>query len=152
MFTAATGKALFRHRTKAAPPPARELDILLAEDNRTNQLVFRKMVQKLEVPMQLRIANNGLEAVEAFEDRRPDIIFMDISMPKMDGKQATREIRLLEGSGPRVPIIAVTAHAMQGDRDGILEAGLDDYLTKPLRRAELSVLLEKWSAAALQAE
>ncbi|WP_417718552.1 response regulator [Salipiger sp.] len=150
--TAATGKALFRHRTKAAPPPARELDILLAEDNRTNQLVFRKMVQKLEVPMQLRIANNGLEAVEAFEDRRPDIIFMDISMPKMDGKQATREIRLLEGSGPRVPIIAVTAHAMQGDRDGILEAGLDDYLTKPLRRAELSVLLEKWSAAALQAE
>ena len=65
---------------------------------------------------------------------------MDISMPGMDGKQATAKIRELEGDGPHVPIIAVTAHAMEGDRETILEAGLTDYLTKPLRK---QALLEK---------
>ncbi|KUF10525.1 hybrid sensor histidine kinase/response regulator [Pseudoponticoccus marisrubri] len=120
---------------QAAEEPAR-LDVLLAEDNRTNQLVFRKMIK--EFAIELRVANNGIEAVEAFRDRRPDLIFMDISMPRMDGKQATREIRRIEGDGPHVPIVAVTAHAMAGDREGVLTAGLDDYLTKPLRKAELA--------------
>jgi hypothetical protein len=112
--------------------------VLLAEDNRTNQLVFRKMVGKLD--LDLAIANNGFEAVSAFEADRPDVIFMDISMPGMDGKEATARIRALEGGGPNVPIIAVTAHAMEGDRDMILQAGLTDYLTKPLRK---DALLEK---------
>ncbi|KAB2541525.1 histidine kinase [Salipiger aestuarii] len=150
----------FRHRdmtsgfasVRSAPPPApettpaRPLDILLAEDNRTNQLVFRKMIQKLDVLVKLRFAANGIEALEAYKERRPDIVFMDISMPKMDGKAATHEIRKIESAGgPCVPIIAVTAHAMAGDRDGILEAGLDDYLTKPLRRTELAHLVDKWT-------
>ncbi|WP_439122023.1 ATP-binding protein [Marivita sp.] len=113
-------------------------NILLAEDNRTNQLVFRKMVSKLD--LNLTIANDGFEAVTAFEANRPDVIFMDISMPGMDGKEATARIRALEGDGPNVPIIAVTAHALDGDRDMILEAGLTDYLTKPLRK---DALLEK---------
>ncbi|NIY99145.1 response regulator, partial [Salipiger sp. HF18] len=79
------------------------------------------------------------------------LIFMDISMPHMDGREATREIRALEAGGPRVPIIAVTAHAMTGDREGVIEAGLDDYLTKPLRKAELAALLDKWTSAVAQA-
>ena len=112
-------------------------EILLAEDNRTNQLVFRKMIAGLDVD--LRLASNGLEAVEAYRSHHPDAVFMDISMPGMDGKQATREIRLIEQEegAPRVPVIAVTAHAMAEDRAAILAAGLDDYLTKPVRKAEL---------------
>ena len=116
-------------------PPAsvRRMRILAAEDNRTNQLVFRKMVKDLDI--NLRFANNGIEAVEAFRDFQPDLIFMDISMPKMDGKQATGEIRRIEqDQGGHVPIVALTAHAMSGDAEEILAAGLDFYLTKPLRK------------------
>ena len=127
---------------KQTANPPRRPDVLVAEDNKTNQLVFRKMASAFD--LDLRFANNGLEAVEAFRERRPDLIFMDISMPQMDGKQATREIRALEGDGPHVPIIAVTAHAMAGDREAVLEAGLDDYLTKPLRKAELSEKLQTY--------
>ncbi|ETA50807.1 response regulator [Ponticoccus alexandrii] len=129
----------------SAPVPADSLlDVLVAEDNKTNQLVFRKMAAGFDIA--LRFANNGLEAVEAFRERRPDIVFMDISMPRMDGKQATREIRRLEGEGARVPIIAVTAHAMAGDREAVLEAGLTDYLTKPLRKAALAEKLELYAS------
>ncbi len=129
---------------------AETLDILLAEDNKTNQLVFRKMVAHL--PVVLRFANNGIEAVSAFQDARPDMIFMDISMPEMDGKQATREIRSLEEGQDPVPIIAVTAHAMDGDKEGILSAGLDDYLTKPLRKAELAEKIAQYAAKIGKAE
>jgi signal transduction histidine kinase/DNA-binding response OmpR family regulator len=111
------------------------LDVLVAEDNKTNQLVFSKMAKSFDVA--LRFANNGLEAVQAYKDWTPDLIFMDISMPEMDGKEATRQIRLLEGDGPNVPIIAVTAHAMAGDKEAILEAGLTDYMTKPVRKSVL---------------
>ncbi len=119
--------------------------ILLAEDNRTNQLVFRKMVSKLQID--LRMANDGFEAVTAFEEYRPDVIFMDISMPGMDGKEATARIRAMEGNGPNVPIIAVTAHALDGDRDMILHAGLTDYLTKPLRKDALIETLGRYCPA-----
>ena len=117
-------------------------NVLLAEDNRTNQMVFRKMVGKLDIA--LRTANDGFEAVKAYQDDRPDVIFMDISMPGMDGKQATAKIRELEGDGPNVPIVAVTAHAMDGDREHILQAGLTDYLTKPLRKDALLAKLEQY--------
>ncbi|MDG1456709.1 MAG: response regulator [Pseudoprimorskyibacter sp.] len=117
------------------------LDILLAEDNRTNQLVFSKMVAKLGI--NLRLANNGEEAVAAVAHRRPDMVFMDISMPKMDGREATRLIRATE-HGAGLPIIAVTAHAMVGDRADILECGLDDYLTKPLRKTELCRMISEY--------
>ena len=121
------------------------LDVLVAEDNKTNQLVFRKMAKDFNVS--LRFANNGLEAVAEFSAKRPDMIFMDISMPQMDGKQATREIRQIEGAGPHVPIIAVTAHAMSGDRDSIMQAGLTDYLTKPLRKAALGEKIDLYAPA-----
>ncbi|KMK65932.1 response regulator [Puniceibacterium sp. IMCC21224] len=124
-----------------ASQPTGTLRVLVAEDNKTNQLVFRKMVAALD--LELTFANNGFEAVAAFKTARPDVIFMDISMPGMDGKQATCAIREIEGDGPRVPIIAVTAHAMSGDREVILEAGLDDYLTKPLRKTDLISKIER---------
>jgi signal transduction histidine kinase/CheY-like chemotaxis protein len=125
-----------------------KLDVLVAEDNKTNQLVFRKMAGGFDVD--LRFANNGLEAVAEYKQQRPDLVFMDISMPEMDGKEATREIRKLEGDGPHVPIIAVTAHAMTGDKESILEAGLDDYLTKPLRKAALGEKIDYYTARFLQ--
>ncbi len=123
------------------PPALRKMRILAAEDNKTNQLVFRKMIKDLDVD--LTFASNGEEAVALFRDINPDIIFMDISMPKMDGKQATQAIRALEdGTDRHVPIVAMTAHAMQGDDTGILAAGLDYYLTKPLRKPEIIAQIE----------
>jgi signal transduction histidine kinase/CheY-like chemotaxis protein len=130
----------------AAPPVsengARKMRILAAEDNKTNQLVFRKMVKDLDI--EIKFANNGLEAVEAFGEFAPDMIFMDISMPKMDGKEATEEIRKIEiKTGGHIPIIALTAHAMDGDAEGILAAGLDHYMTKPLRKALIHEQISK---------
>ncbi|MBL4767724.1 MAG: response regulator [Rhodobacteraceae bacterium] len=124
----------------------RLMRILAAEDNKTNQLVFRKMVKTLNIEIQF--ANNGIEAVAAFSEFQPDMVFMDISMPKMDGKEATKEIRKLEAAqGGHVPIIALTAHAMDGDSDGILAAGLDHYMTKPLRKAAIHDRIQKhWPA------
>ncbi len=111
----------------------RKMRILAAEDNKTNQLVFRKLVKTLDI--ELEFANNGREAVDAFTRFAPDLIFMDISMPEMDGKEATQTIRAIEeDTGGHVPICALTAHAMDGDDDWILVAGLDKYLTKPLRK------------------
>ncbi len=117
------------------PSPLRALRVLAAEDNKTNRLVFGKMLKLLNID--LKFAENGLEAVELFQSFQPDVIFMDISMPKMDGKEATGKIRELESARnlPRTPIVAMTAHAMQGDEETILAAGLDRYLTKPLKKA-----------------
>ena len=117
-----------------APKAGRKLRILAAEDNKTNQLVFRKMLKNLDID--LAFANNGIEVVSLYQSFDPDIIFMDISMPKKDGKEATRDIRALEKTNQkRIPIIAMTAHAMAGDQETILQAGLDHYLTKPLKKA-----------------
>ena len=114
----------------------RKMRVLAAEDNKTNQLVFRKMVKQLD--FDLTFANNGEEAVEAYKQIQPDLIFMDISMPRMDGREATQAIRALEAeTGGHVPIVALTAHALDGDDQGILAAGLDHYLTKPLRKPKI---------------
>ena len=116
---------------------ARTMRVLAAEDNRTNQLVFRKMVKDLDI--ELVFANNGVEAVDLYQSFHPDLVFMDISMPEMDGRDATRAIRAIEGERmlPRIPVVALTAHAMDGDSEGILAAGLDFYLTKPLRKTAI---------------
>jgi signal transduction histidine kinase/DNA-binding response OmpR family regulator len=128
---------------EAQPQPAggRLMRVLAAEDNRTNQLVFRKMAKDLEI--ELTFANNGREAVEMFGALRPDLIFMDISMPEMDGREAARAIRALEAKlGGHVPIVALTAHAMDGDEQGILAAGIDGYLTKPLRKSAIGEAIQ----------
>jgi hypothetical protein len=131
----------------AAPPPPpaeqRRMVVLTAEDNRTNQLVFRKMVKDLDID--LTFAGNGVEAVELWRRLSPDLIFMDISMPEMDGRDAARAIRAAEaGSGRHVPIVALTAHAVEGDAEGILAAGIDRYLTKPLRRNLITAALAEF--------
>jgi signal transduction histidine kinase/DNA-binding response OmpR family regulator len=126
----------------------RPMRVLAAEDNRTNQLVFRKMVQ--DTGIDLTFANNGREAVELFQSLDPDMIFMDISMPEMDGREASRAIRALEvATGGHIPIVALTAHAMDGDATDILAAGIDHYMTKPLRKAAIvEVLVEHCPADA----
>jgi signal transduction histidine kinase/CheY-like chemotaxis protein len=120
-----------------AEPAQRRMRILLAEDNRTNQLVFSSMVKTMAID--LEIVGNGLEAVAAFRRRRPDLIFTDISMPLMDGKDAARSIRAIEAEtgAPRTPIVAITAHAMEHHAREILATGVDYYLTKPLKKAAL---------------
>jgi signal transduction histidine kinase/CheY-like chemotaxis protein len=119
-----------------APADLRPMRVLAAEDNRTNQLVFRKMVKDFDID--LSFANNGREAVEMWRDLSPDLIFMDISMPEMDGRDAARAIRAAEAGTRHVPIVALTAHAMDGDDQDILAAGIDHYLTKPLRRSAIA--------------
>jgi hypothetical protein len=116
----------------------RRLRLLAAEDNKTNQLVFAKMLSGFDIDIEF--ANDGREAVDLFQKFRPDIIFTDISMPVMDGKDAAREIRALEqrSNRPRTPIVAMTAHALDGDEQDILSAGIDHYMTKPIRKAVLS--------------
>ncbi|ARE83321.1 signal transduction histidine-protein kinase BarA [Roseovarius mucosus] len=127
---------LFEALARVMPPSdasSRAMRVLAAEDNRTNRLVFSNMVKGLDI--ELTFAENGQEAVDLFQSLAPDVIFMDISMPEMDGKEATRAIRAIEAqSGRHVPIVAMTAHAMTGDDAEILAAGLDHYLTKPLRK------------------
>lgn len=122
--------------TRPETQPQRKMRVLAAEDNKTNQLVFTKMVKDADID--LKFANNGIEAVEQFSTFVPDLIFMDISMPKMDGKEAATKIRALEmDTGGHVPIVALTAHALDGDDKGILASGIDHYLTKPLRKQQI---------------
>jgi signal transduction histidine kinase/CheY-like chemotaxis protein len=120
----------------------RRLRLLAAEDNKTNQLVFAKMLAGYDID--LVFADDGLDAVEKFRTIQPDIVFTDISMPRMDGKAAAAEIRRIEAAaGPgRVPIVAMTAHALEGDAEMILAAGIDRYLTKPVRKSDLVAQLE----------
>jgi len=123
----------------SAPADLRQMRVLAAEDNRTNQLVFQKMVRDMDID--LCFADNGRIAVEKFQSFQPDLIFMDISMPEMDGKEAARMIRAM---GSRVPIVALTAHAMEGDAETILAAGIDRYLTKPLRKTAIEGALSEY--------
>ena len=107
--------------------------ILAAEDNKTNQLVLAKMLGHL--PIDLRFADNGREAVDLWRSFHPDLIFMDISMPEQDGCSAARAIRAAEAGRAHVPIIALTAHAMEEDGARILASGMDRHMTKPLRKS-----------------
>jgi signal transduction histidine kinase/DNA-binding response OmpR family regulator len=131
-------------------PHGRAMRILSAEDNRTNQLVFAKMVRDLDID--LRFADNGREAVAMCETFAPDLVFMDVSMPEMDGRAAAREIRPREaGTGQHIPIVALTAHAMEGDADGIMAAGMDAYLTKPLRKSAITEAIARFRPAEARA-
>ena len=131
------------------PAPAASLpkvNILLAEDNLVNQRVAMAILKTMGLKPD--VAVNGLEAVSAAQAKAYDLILMDCQMPEMDGFQATREIRRLEALGSRVPILAMTANAMQGDRERCLEAGMDDYLTKPVAILDLKYAIQRWLPAA----
>jgi PAS domain S-box-containing protein len=119
------------------------LRILLAEDNAVNQKLALRLFSLMGY--QADVAGNGIEALEAVERQPYDVVFMDVQMPEMDGLEATRRIRAALPDSPR--IVAMTANAMDGDREACLEAGMDDYVSKPIRIEELVAALEKTPAA-----
>ncbi len=125
-----------------APPALSGMRILLAEDNLVNQRVAQAVLKKLGLRAELAV--NGVEACAAAAARTFDLILMDCQMPEMDGFEATRQIRQREGGGRRVPILAMTANAMAGDRERCLESGMDDYLAKPITILDLKEALMRW--------
>ncbi|MDC9834296.1 response regulator [Rhizobium binxianense] len=128
----------------AAQPRAAEfVDVLVAEDNEVNQIVFTQILQG--TGLSFLVVENGAEAVAAWERHAPRIIMMDVSMPVMNGHQATQTIREREqGRGHRVPIIGVTAHALESDRELCLDAGMDDYMSKPISPELLEEKIRQW--------
>lgn len=124
-------------------PPTIGARVLLAEDNTVNQRVAIRQLEKLGCGVDL--ARTGLEAVAMSESGAYDLILMDVQMPELDGLEATRRIRARDSErGIYVPIVAMTAHAMEGDRERCLDAGMDDYLSKPLRREDLRQMVTSW--------
>lgn len=123
--------------------PRLEARILLVEDHRVNRTIARGILE--ETGAEVVAAADGAEALAIFSRSAFDLVLMDCQMPVLDGFEATRRIRALEaGTGQHVPILAMTAHAMEGDREACLDAGMDDYLTKPIRRESLLQAVRRW--------
>ena len=114
-----------------------QLRILMAEDNLVNQKVALSMLKRLGY--RADVANNGVEVLRALQEKPYDVVLMDVQMPEMDGLEATRRIR---GSGKDTRIIAMTAHALEGDREECLQAGMNEYISKPIQIEELRKALE----------
>ena len=119
--------------------------VLLVEDNPINQMVAQKMLEKLG--LKADVANNGAEAVKVLSETAYDLVLMDCQMPEMDGFDATREIRkqaVKALNDKPLPVIAMTANVMSGDRERCLEVGMDDYIGKPVQVDKLEEVLRKW--------
>lgn len=116
--------------------------ILIVEDTIQNQRLLKSMLSRLGY--QAEAAHNGQEALDALDDETYDLVLMDCKMPVLDGYEATRRWRQQEAGKAHTIIIGVTANAMEGDREQCLEAGMDDYLSKPFRLQEITDLLKKW--------
>jgi CheY-like chemotaxis protein len=131
---------------EAASAPASDtpVRILLAEDERINALVTRKMIGQLYEHAEVQTVRDGEEAVVEFAPDRFDLILMDVQMPKLNGYEATKRIRGQEPSDSHVPILALTAGVVQGERERCMEAGMDDYVSKPVDLERLSGALGKW--------
>ena len=121
-----------------------KLDILLVEDNPVNMLLATTFLNKIVPNATIIKANNGAEALEKFQKKRPDIVFMDIQMPVMNGYETTTAIRTIEAGGQPVPIIALTAGTVVGEKERCLEAGMSDYITKPVLKATIQKMITKW--------
>jgi two-component system, sensor histidine kinase and response regulator len=130
-------------RPSASPPePARPLRILVAEDNVVNQRVASAMLRGMGHTA--TIVGDGVQALERLREQPFDLVLMDVQMPEMDGFAAARAIRDLERkTGGHLPIIAMTAHAMKGDEDRCMKAGMDDYVSKPVSRNALAAAIER---------
>ena len=134
-----------RYSLHDAREPFSSLRVLLAEDNPVNQRLASRLLEKRG--HSVVVAGNGLEALEALEKERFDLVFMDLQMPVMDGFEATTAIRKRQGAGGiHLPVVALTAHAMKGDREKCLAGGMDGYLSKPIRPQELDEVLQKYLA------
>jgi len=123
---------------KTSLPP-----ILIAEDNPINQKLTVTMLEK--AGYKVKTVENGLQAIEAMKHEHFSLVLMDIQMPEMDGFEATKIIRSMENIQSKTPIIAMTAHAMSGDREKCIESGMDDYISKPIQPEELFKIIDKWS-------
>lgn len=119
------------------------IDVLVCEDNDVNQIVFTQILK--ETDLSFHIARNGREGLSCYKRMRPSIVMMDVSMPVMNGYEATRAIRAIEAqTGTRTPIIGVTAHAIKGDMENCLAAGMDDYVSKPVSPEKLMAKINQW--------
>ena len=123
--------------------PLGEVKVLIVEDNVVNQMIAVAMFEKFGCKVD--VAADGVEGVEHFERNSYDLILMDCQMPNMDGYEATQAIRKLEGHTSHVPIVAMTAHAMAGDRERCLAAGMDDYISKPVSPGSCKTALDAWA-------
>jgi CheY-like chemotaxis protein len=132
-------------RTSASPPPLatpfRGVRALVAEDNPINQRVVSGLLTRLGC--EVHLAENGARALEALEGKTFDVVFMDCQMPVLDGFEATRRLR--ERFGVRLPVVALTASTMEGDRERCLAAGMNDFLAKPVRPDDLTRMLERYA-------
>jgi len=149
VLVGAKGRRFMPSTASARPQPGtaqknRHSRILVAEDNRTNQEVVLAMLKRLGYGADL--AANGVEALQALRSADYDVVLMDCEMPEMDGYEATHRIRdgRARTRNPHIPILAITADAMAGDRDKCLQAGMSDYLAKPVEPRQLADVLEKW--------
>ena len=139
-----------RRAVSSAEKPAIGLDVLIAEDNETNQIYIKYLMEKLGVSF--KIVPNGRAAVDYWRSERPSIILMDVSMPEMNGYEATKAIRSAEktrGLTP-TPIVALTAHTLKGDEEKCLEAGMDDFASKPISIVGLKSKIAKWTTFEMQ--
>lgn len=127
---------------KSAQGDRSEIRVLLVEDNPENQDVGRMMLERLGFAAD--IACNGQEALDTIAIRQYALVLMDCQMPIMDGLEASREIRARHPELKSMPIVAMTASAMAGDREKCMAAGMNDYITKPVRLATLKEMLERW--------
>lgn len=126
----------------------REITILIAEDNAINMLLTRSLIKNIFPNARIIEADNGQQAIDKYKSGMPEIIFMDIQMPLINGYMATQEIRKLE-SGNRIPIIALTAGTVKGEKDKCLAAGMDDYVSKPIAKNSIDLIMRKWLGTAL---
>ncbi len=129
-----------------------DIDILVAEDNEVNQILFEQILS--DSGHRFAIVENGKLAVKAYQNRHPQLILMDVSMPEMNGREATAAIREIEQNRrlQHIPIIGVTAHALRGDRKSCIDAGMDDYLSKPVSPVNLIKKIDHWLGWRLQGE